>query len=718
MSDSLAGALQVGLVVALLAIVHVPLGDYMARVYSRTKDARVERGIYRVMGVDPTADQRWPSYLRSLLAFSLVGLLFLYAFQRLQQHLLLSLGFPAVKADQAWNTAASFITNTNWQSYSGESTMGYLVQMGGLAVQNFVSAAVGMAVAIALVRGFVRSRTDRLGNFWVDLTRGCLRILLPLSFVFAIVLIAGGVIQNFHGMDTLNTLVGGHQTLTGGPVASQEAIKEIGTNGGGFYNANSAHPFENPTAWTNVLEIFLLLAIPFSLPRTFGKLVGDKRQGYAIVAAMAIIWVASLTAMTAFEVAHHGTAPMAAGAAMEGKETRFGVPASTLFATSTTLTSTGAVNSFHDSFTALGGGMTIVDMMTGEVAPGGVGSGLYGILVLAVVAVFVAGLMVGRTPEYLGKKIRAARDEARQPLHPRDAGAASSSSTGPPWPSRCQRAAMLNPGHTGSPRCSTPSPRPATTTAPRSPASPVNSRLVQHSRSGSRCCSARFFCRSSFALGLAGSLARQSRCPTDGRHAADPHRPCSWASCSAASSSSSPASPSSPPWASRNTARGGRCTDVHPQRTPAGRPATSPRPQAAAVLRPARSGRRMAKLDPRSSPHNPVMLRRAGSARLLTTVLSILHPSVFGWGQPVRGLAVPVVLTVAVRQPGRGDGRGTRQGPGRDAARSTRTETVARRLLDWTPGADPGTHGRGGPGCRRCALGDLVVVVAGRGDPR
>ncbi|HEY5184691.1 MAG TPA: potassium-transporting ATPase subunit KdpA [Actinomycetes bacterium] len=406
MSDTTAGLLQAGLLVVLLAAVHVPLGNYMARVYAGTRHNRVERGLYRVMGVDPDADQRWSTYLRSVLAFSLVSVLFLYGFQRLQQHLLLSLGFPAVKADQAWNTAASFVTNTNWQSYSGESTMGHLVQMGGLAVQNFASAAVGMAVAVALVRGFARSRTDRLGNFWVDLTRGSLRILLPLAFVFAVVLLVGGAIQNFHGYDTVTTLAGGQQTLTGGPVASQEVIKELGTNGGGFYNANSAHPFENPTKWTNLVEIFLLLMIPFSLPRTFGKLVGDVRQGYAILAAMVTIWVISVIGITAFETAHHGSALQAAGAAMEGKEARFGVPASSLFAASTTLTSTGAVNSFHDSFTPLGGGITIFDMMTGEVAPGGTGSGLYGMLVLAVVAVFVAGLMVGRTPEYLGKKIR------------------------------------------------------------------------------------------------------------------------------------------------------------------------------------------------------------------------------------------------------------------------------------------------------------------------
>ena len=448
MSDTWAGALQIALVVALLAAVHVPVGDYLARVYSSTRHSRVERGLYRLGGIDPEADQTWSTYLRSLLAFSFVGLVFLYGFQRVQQHLLLSLGFPAVKPDQAWNTAASFLTNTNWQSYSGENTMGHLVQMAGLAVQNFVSAAVGIAVAIALIRGFARSRTDRLGNFWVDLFRGCLRVLLPLSFVFAIVLVVGGVIQNFHGYDTITTLAGGHQTLTGGPVASQEAIKEIGTNGGGFYNANSAHPFENPTAWTNLVEIFLLLLIPFSLPRAFGKLIGDKRQGYAIVAVMGIIWLVSLAAMTSFEMAHQGAAPMAAGAAMEGKEARFGVPASALFATSTTLTSTGAVNSFHDSFTPLGGGVAMVNMMTGEIAPGGTGSGLYGILVLAVIAVFVAGLMVGRTPEYLGKKIQG-REMKLASLYILTTPACVLIGTGIAMALPGERAAMLNSGPHG-----------------------------------------------------------------------------------------------------------------------------------------------------------------------------------------------------------------------------------------------------------------------------
>jgi K+-transporting ATPase ATPase A chain len=283
--------------------------------------------------------------------------------------------------------------------------MGHLVQMSGLAVQNFVSAAVGMSVAVALIRGFARGKTDRLGNFWVDLTRTCLRILLPIAFAGAVLLIAGGLVQNFSGGHTAGTLTGGTQHIPGGPVASQEAIKELGTNGGGFYNANSAHPFENAAAWTNWLEILLILLIPFALCRTFGRLVGQNRQGYAILAAMGTIALVSVSLVNAFQLMHHGTVPTAAGAAMEGVETRFGVANSATFAGATTLTSTGAVDSFHDSYTSLGGMMTMLNMMLGEVAPGGVGSGLYGMLILAVITVFVAGLMVGRTPEYLGKKI-------------------------------------------------------------------------------------------------------------------------------------------------------------------------------------------------------------------------------------------------------------------------------------------------------------------------
>jgi potassium-transporting ATPase potassium-binding subunit len=405
MSDTTAGLLQVGLLIAALALCYRPLGAYMARVYESEHDLRAERVIYRVMGVDSKADQRWPVYARALLAFSAVSVLFLYALQRFQSHLPLSLGFPGVAPAQAWNTAASFVTNTNWQSYSGESTMGHLVQMSGLAVQNFASAAVGMSVAVALIRGFIRNRTDRIGNFWVDLVRGCIRILLPMAIVATIVLLALGAVQNFSSGTDASTLAGVHQTITGGPVASQEAIKELGTNGGGFYNANSAHPFENPNAFSNILEIFLLLLIPVCLTRTFGLMVKDKRQGYAILSAMGVLWAVVLAGVWVAEATHHGTALNLAGASMEGKETRFGVPASALFATSTTGTSTGAVNSFHDSFTSLGGGLTIFNMGLGEVSPGGTGTGLYGILVLAIVTVFIAGLMVGRTPEYLRKKI-------------------------------------------------------------------------------------------------------------------------------------------------------------------------------------------------------------------------------------------------------------------------------------------------------------------------
>ncbi|MBB5156450.1 potassium-transporting ATPase subunit KdpA [Saccharopolyspora phatthalungensis] len=405
MTTASAGVLFIATLVLALAAVHRPLGDYMYRVYSSDRHLAVERGIYRVAGIAPGSGQTWGSYARSVLAFSAISVLFLYGLQRVQNHLVLSLGHDAVRPDTAWNTAISFTTNTNWQAYTGESTMGHLVQMAGLAVQNFVSAATGMAVAIALVRGFARSRTAELGNFWVDLVRGSVRILLPIAFLGALVLLAGGVVQNLHGAQPVTTPTGGAQTIVGGPVASQEAIKELGTNGGGFFNANSAHPFENPTAWTNWVQIFLLLVIAFSLPRTFGRMVGDRRQGYAIVAVMGVLALVSTILVQVFELTHHGTVPTAIGASMEGREVRFGVSNSGLFATATTLTSTGAVNSFHDSYTSLGGGVLMVNMMLGEVAPGGVGSGLYGMLVLAVLTVFLAGLMVGRTPEYLGKKI-------------------------------------------------------------------------------------------------------------------------------------------------------------------------------------------------------------------------------------------------------------------------------------------------------------------------
>jgi K+-transporting ATPase ATPase A chain len=405
MSTTTAGIVFLATLLIALAVSYRPLGDYMARTYMSDRHLRVERAIYRATGVNPDAEQKWGTYLRSMLAFSAVSVLFLYGMLRLQAHLPYSLGFPGMEQGQSFNTAASFITNTNWQSYSGESALGYTVQMAGLAVQNFASAAVGIAIAVALIRGFQRSRTDQLGNFWVDLVRTCIRILLPIAALASIVLIAGGAIENFTSLHTVHTIAGNTQSITGGPVASQEAIKQLGTNGGGFYNANSAHPFESPTAWTNWLQIYLLLVIGFSLPRTFGKMVGDKRQGLAIVAVMAVLFLGSVVSLNIFQDIHHGTVPTSVGAATEGTEQRFGVPDSATFASATTLTSTGAVDSFHDSYTSLGGAVTLLDMQLGEIAPGGTGSGLYGMLILAVITVFVAGLMVGRTPEYLKKKI-------------------------------------------------------------------------------------------------------------------------------------------------------------------------------------------------------------------------------------------------------------------------------------------------------------------------
>ncbi len=408
MTTTIAGIVFLAALVLALAVTHAPLGDYMYRVYNSEKHSRVECGIYRVIGADPKAEQTWGAYTRSVLAFSAISVVFLFILQLLQGKLPLHLNDPGTEMTPAlaWNTAVSFVTNTNWQAYSGESTQGHLVQMAGLTVQNFVSAAVGMAVAIAFVRGLARRSTGDLGNFWVDLVRGNLRILLPLSVIGALALIIGGAIQNFALHDTLvNTLAGGQQTIPGGPVASQEAIKELGTNGGGFYNANSSHPFENPTTWTNWLEILLIVLIPFALPRTFGRMVGSKKQGYSIVAVMGVIATLSVSMLMFFQLQAHGTVPTAVGSAMEGVEQRFGVANSAVFAAATTLTSTGAVDSFHDSYTSLGGMITMFNMQLGEVAPGGVGSGLYGMLILAIITVFIAGLMVGRTPEYLGKKI-------------------------------------------------------------------------------------------------------------------------------------------------------------------------------------------------------------------------------------------------------------------------------------------------------------------------
>ena len=405
MNDTAAGWLQFGLLLAALAACYVPLGNYIAHIFTTEKHWRIERGIYKTIGIDPSADQKWSAYVKSVLAFSAISVLFLYGLQRLQGVLPGSGSLPGVDPWVAMNTAISFVTNTNWQTYVPETTVGIFVQMCLLAVQNFLSAAVGIVVAVALIRGIARTRTQRLGNFWVDLTRTTFRVLLPLAFVAAVVMVLGGVVQNFWSTEVTNQATGLSQSIPGGPVASQEAIKELGTNGGGYFNANSAHPFENPNAFISLFEVFLLLLIPSALPYAFGRMVGDQRQGYTVVAVMGTLWLASISLMGWAVAAGQGTATAAAGGLGEGFEQRFGPVPSAIFATSTTLTSTGAVNTAHDSLPPLAGGVAMVNMMLGEVAPGGTGSGLYGLLILSIISVFIAGLMVGRTPEYLGKKI-------------------------------------------------------------------------------------------------------------------------------------------------------------------------------------------------------------------------------------------------------------------------------------------------------------------------
>jgi potassium-transporting ATPase potassium-binding subunit len=417
--------LQFLVLIALVAAATPLMGGYMAKVYGGGAApgdrffGPLERLVYRATGVNPSREQRWTVYARSLLAFSAVSVLLLYLMQRVQGGLPLNpTDVGAVPEALAFNTAVSFTTNTNWQNYAGEITMSHLTQMAGLAVQNFVSAAVGIAVAVALIRGLARRRSGTIGNFWVDLTRSTTRVLLPISIIGALVLVSQGVIQNFDGFTVANTLDGAVQLIPGGPAASQEVIKELGTNGGGFLNANSGHPFGSPNGFTNLFQMFLILLIPFALTYTFGKLVKDRRQGWAVFGAMFVLWFASAVVAPAFEAngnpeldalgANQDTsAELAGGGNYEGKEVRFGPAGSGLFAATTTGTSTGAVIAAHDSFTPGGGAVPLVNMMLGEVSPGGVGAGLYGMLIFAVLSVFIAGLMVGRTPEYLGKKIQA-----------------------------------------------------------------------------------------------------------------------------------------------------------------------------------------------------------------------------------------------------------------------------------------------------------------------
>ena len=416
---------QFAVLIALLAITAPPLGLYIARVYGETGTAPgdrffkpVERVLYRLCRVDPAGEQRWTTYAFAVIAFSAVSFLLLYGLLRLQAVLPFNpTDMPAVTDHVAFNAAVSFMTNTNWQSYGGETTLSHLTQMTGLTVQNFVSAAVGMCVMAALIRGLARRRAQTLGNFWVDLTRTVLRILLPLSFVVALLLISQGVIQNLSGFTAAQTLEGATQYIPGGPAASQVAIKQLGTNGGGFFNVNSAHPLENYTPLGNLIENWAILVVPFALAFTFGRMVGDRRQGFAVAAIMAIICFGMSLAAMSFEgngnprldalgVSQTATADQSGGN-LEGKEVRFGTAASGLWAASTTGTSNGSVNSMHDSYTPLGGMIPMSHMMLGEVSPGGVGVGLNGLLIMAILSVFIAGLMVGRTPEYLGKKIQA-----------------------------------------------------------------------------------------------------------------------------------------------------------------------------------------------------------------------------------------------------------------------------------------------------------------------
>jgi K+-transporting ATPase ATPase A chain len=421
---SVPGVLQIVLFFLVVAALVRPLGGYIARVLAgeRTLLSRVigplERLTYRLCGIDPDAEQHWTVYTVAMLAFSLASVLVLYAMQRLQGVLPMNpRGLGGVAPDLAFNTAVSFTTNTNWQAYAGESTLGYAVQMAGLAVQNFASAAVGIAIAAVLIRGFARSSARTVGNFWADLVRATLYVLLPLCVVFSIVLVSCGVPQNLDAYTAATTLDGARQTIAQGPVASQEAIKMLGTNGGGFFNANSAHPFENPTPLSNFLEAVAIFVIGAALTNTFGRMVGSERQGWALFAAMSILFLAGVFAVYWAEsvgnpaFARSGADVVAsesnAGGNMEGKEVRFGIAASALFATATTDASCGAVNAMHDSFTPLGGLVLLSNIELGEIIVGGVGAGLYGMLLFAILAVFIAGLMVGRTPEYVGKKIEA-----------------------------------------------------------------------------------------------------------------------------------------------------------------------------------------------------------------------------------------------------------------------------------------------------------------------
>ena len=388
-------------------ILHVPLGDYLARVYSDTRSWRLENAIYRVVGVQPDDSQRWTRYLSSLLAFSAVSVLLLYGLLLLQVHLPEPWGHKGMTPALAFNTAISFTTNTSWQNYPGESTLGHVGLAIGLGVQAFASCAVGMCVAVALIRGLARYQNEEIGNFWVDLVRSVVRVLLPLSIVVTLVLLTLGVVNNFNGAQEVSTIAGGNQTILGGPVGAWESIKLMSGDGGGAFNASSAHPFENPTPLSNVVEIVAMLLIPVAFLRTFGVMVGDKKQGWALFAAAATLFAIGTLAIVAATAVPHGTVVHAVGGPIEGTETRFGVPGSALFGQVATASADGAANSSYDSFASLGGAVLMLNMMLGEVAPGGAGSGLYGLVMMVLLAVFLGGLMVGRTPEFLKQPLGA-----------------------------------------------------------------------------------------------------------------------------------------------------------------------------------------------------------------------------------------------------------------------------------------------------------------------
>ena len=692
MNTTVAALLQIAVLLLALALCYRPLGDYMARTLESPRHTRVERVLYRLIGVDPGADQRWSVYLRSVLAFSVISVLGLYALLRLQPYLPYSLGHDGMPSLQSLNAAVSFVTNTNWQSYSGEAALGYTAQMAGLAVQNFLSAAVGIAVAVALIRGLARTHTDRLGNFWVDLVRITIRILLPIAVVFGIVLIVSGVVQNFAGDTTITTLSGGAQTIPGGPVASQEVIKELGTNGGGFYNANSAHPFENPNGLTNLIEIFLILVIPFSLTRTFGRIVGDLRQGYAILAVMASIWATVTGLLIWAEFNHAGPALQLAGSAMEGKEVRFGVPMSALFAPPTTGTSTGAVDSMHYSFTAYGGGLAIFNMTLGEVSPGGTGSGLYGMLIAAHRR-GVHRRTHGRPhPGVPGQEDRRPRDEARVAVHPDHARAGAART----W---CGH------GHRGG----------SIIDAEPRRARPVRGVLrlrvgVEQQRIGVRGVEREYRLLQRRACGgdVPGSAAADllragpGRVPRPAGHVA-----------AVGGDPANASTPVRPAHCRRHPHRGRAdlraCSGPRPPRGGTVMTTLSPAPD---VVPEARVGsglfeprslltslpEALRKLDPRAMWHNPVMFVVLVGA-VLTTIAAVVEPSAFAWW-----ITVWLWLTVIFANLAEAvaEGRGRAQAA---SLRATRRDTMARLL--GAGGAETSVA------ATELRLGDRVVCEAG-----